>query len=189
MAKAKLFKITSPLLALALVLSLMAVVAAPQTVSAVTDTGTTNVTGNPTEAIDITIAGSISSWAFTIGSNSNTTGIDLNVKSNCAWEVKVKDSDSINTSGKMAEYNTTNTTYEGGAKLQTAMSVNTTVGGTAVNLNTTDQKIVSGTTNTTDAGSDYDINITQSISYGDKHLTTANHVYRIVITFTGTCPV
>jgi len=183
MAKTKLFKIASPLLALVLVLSLMAVVAAPQTVSA--DTGTTTVTSNPEAAIDITITGSISNWAFAIGSNSNTSGVDLNVKSNDAWKVEVKDSDATNTSGKMAEYNTTNTTYEGGKVLQTAMSVNTTVGGTAVSLNTTDQQIVSGATNTTDSGSNYDINLTQSINYGDARLTTTGHVYRIVITFTG----
>ena len=193
MVKAKLFKVASPLLALALVLLLLPMVAAPQIVSAATDTGNTTVTGNPAAAIDITITGSISDWAFTIGSNSNTTGVDLNVKSNDAWQVEVKDaldnSKPSGTEGKMAEYNTTNTTYEGGKVLQTAMSVNTTSGGTAQSLSGTNAQIVSGATNTTDSGSNYDINLTQSINYGDARLTTTGHVYRIVITFTGTCPV
>ncbi len=138
-------------------------------------------TGAPTINIDTT--GGITNWPFTLGTNEDTTSVDLSVTSIGTWTVSVKDARDggkpAGTEGKMAEYNG-GSYVSGGEYLTNALQVKT-VGGSIgyVTLAGTDTPIQTGSGN-----SNYDIGLKQEIVAGDPALTAPN-VYRIVVTFTG----
>jgi len=190
MAKAKLFKITSPLLALALVLSLMAVVAAPQAVSAA-ETGTSNITGNPTSTITITAPSNITGETWSIGTNSMQPSTNLTVSSNDVWQVSVNDtlceSKPAGTGGKLVSYNTTSDTYETSPALTNALGVKVT-GGSVVTLSGSAQNLYGSSQSAGVTDQDCGTLFNQTIAYTDVVQATG-HTYRIVITFVGTCPV
>ncbi len=147
--------------------------------------------------IEITVTGDISDWALTPGTeNTNATVIDLTVTSDTTgWTVSVKDAlDDLKPAGsvgKMAAYNTTAPEYvSGGDVLETAMHVEgattSNVTGTEITLSGSDQTIETGL-DEADAEA-MDITIRQTVTKYDPRLLTANHKYRIVITFTGATP-
>lgn len=190
MVKAKLLKAASPLLVLALVLSMMAVVAAPQVVSAASSTGTSNITGNPTSTITITAPSNISaSWS--IGANSMQPTTNLTVSSNDAWQVSVNDtlceSKPAGTGGKLVSYNTTSNTYETSPALTNALGVKVT-GESVVTLSGTAQNLYASSQSAGVTDQNCGTLFNQTIAYADV-VQTADHTYRIVITFVGTCPV
>jgi len=192
MVKAKLFKVASPLLALALVLSLMAVVAVPQPVSAASSTGTSNITGNPTSTITITAPSNITNTAWSIGTNNMQPSTNLTVSSNDVWQVSVNDtlceSKPSGTAGKLVSYNTTSNTYEAsGPALTNALGVKVT-GQSVVTLSGTAQNLYGSSQSAGVTNQNCGTLFNQTITYADVVQATG-HTYRIVITFVGTCPV
>src|SRR5665647_2484940 len=147
-------------------------------------TGTSVITGNPGALIDITVTGSISNWALAVGSNTNSTAVDLTVSSNKLWTVVVKDamdgSKITGTEGKMANW--TGSAYAASGNLATAMHVTgETVGGKTTGADVA----LSGGDQTIETGLDVvgaepmDITIGQAVVYTDPTLPGTN-VYRII---------
>jgi hypothetical protein len=147
-------------------------------------------------SIDITVNGSISNWALNPGTeNTNADMISINVTTTgitSSWNVYVKDANDNSKppswSGRMVEYDGTNYVTDSPHVLGTNVSVIDTggsgySGGTAT-LGPIDQPILTGNNNVSEEL--IPITIDQITSYTDPHLTTANHVYRIIVTFTGT---
>jgi hypothetical protein len=152
-------------------------------------TGTSEITGNPGAAIDITVTGSISNWALAVGSNTNSTAVDLVVSSNkVGWTVTVKDAldDGKNggTAGKMANWS--GSTYASdslAAALDvTGASVPLKTTGAAKTLSVSDQVIETGLAAV--SSQSMDITLGQDVVYTDQTLPGSN-VYRIIVTFTG----
>jgi len=153
---------------------------------------TTDVSGNITAKIVFTAPSAISSWALAQGTAaSNQQTSDLNVQCNTSWTATVVDSDSSNTSGKMASYN--GTAYDTSNKLDNALLITSDQpsGG-----NTQGQKTlgtgaleicdgVVGGQGDDNAGEDVTITFNQQIEYKDSYLSSPNY-YRIVVTFSAT---
>ena len=181
-------KILVTLVSLAMLLSMV-----PMTVAADTS-GTSSVTGNPTAYIAITVVGDISDWELTPDStNLNATGANLTVTANIiGWTVHVKDaldnSKPAGSVGMMAEYNTTTPEYvSDGDVLVNNMTVEgldvTGTTGDLITLGPTDMQIEIGTDEAN--ARPMDIKIRQTVTKYDPRLLEADHVYRMIVTFTG----
>ena len=156
------------------------------------DTGTSTITGNPGAVIDIVVTGSITGWALTAGTtNTKADTVTLGVSSNyIGWVVAVKDasdgSKPLSWAGRMVEWD--GSAYVASPKV---LGANMTVTGATVTgssgssaiLGSVDQIIETGTAIVTSL--EIPLTFAQAVAYTDPHLTTLNHVYRIVITFTG----
>jgi hypothetical protein len=153
-------------------------------------TGTSTITANPGAAIDITVTGSISNWALAVGSNTDTTSVDLAVSSNkIGWTVAVKDAMDgpkiAGTAGKMANW--TGSAYGTNGNLAASMhvigaSVSSKTTGADVTLSGSDQLVETGLDVV--SSQSMDISIGQAVAYTDPTLAGSN-VYRIIVTFTG----
>jgi hypothetical protein len=148
--------------------------------------------------IDISVSGNISHMVLTPGSTNQNTSIHLNVTSEVAnWTVSVKDaSDDAKPpsyAGRMVEWNGTSSAYVASPKV---LGANMTVTGASVPLKTTGglERTLSGSDQTIETGLDVvtslkiPLTFAQAVTYTDPHLTIPNHVYRIVVTFTGAEP-
>jgi len=169
------------------ILALLSLLVIPMAVFAAdTDTGTTEVTGNPTATIDITAPTEMLTFTLIIGGNSNTG--TLNVLSNIDWTCKVKDADTTNTNGFMTSWN--GTAYDTSLKLDNAMHVLYETAPTADVTLPTEANIVAGTEagQSDDAGENFTIKFSQVVEYGDERLATGNN-YRIVVTFSAAATV
>lgn len=172
-----------------LMIALMIASAVPAGFAATT--GTTTLDGNPPATLEITITGDISALIDTVGDNEDLTTVDMNVKSNVAWQVKVSDeldgTKQTGTEGYMTEYASGTTTYTVASweQLANAIQLKEVAAGSYVTPDAAGVVITSGDPTVT-AGSDFSIGIKQVIEYGDKRLVTADDgdVYRIVVTFT-----
>lgn len=143
--------------------------------------------------IDITATGNISNWTFTPGlTNINATSVHLTVTSDAfVWTVSAKDASDDSKppsyAGHMVEWNGAAYVTPVPKVFGTAMTVSGTnvaqATGTSAVLSGSDQVIESDT----EAVSSLAIPLTfsQPVAYTDPHLT-GNHLYRIVVTFTGT---
>jgi hypothetical protein len=141
--------------------------------------------------IDISVSGDIPQMALTPGSSNQNSSIHLNVTSDTAnWTVSVKDamdgSKIPGTEGKMANWS--GSAYASSGNLAAALqvagaSIPTKTTGADVTLSGSDQLIETGL----DVVTSLEIPLTfaQVVAYTDPHLTGPNHVYRIVVTFTG----
>ena len=159
---------------------------------------TTTITGNPQKAISITVHNGISNWVLIPSTdNADTSSVTLDVTSNePAWSVSVKDAldgaKPAGSEGKMVDYLTTGPGPYGTLALGSAMKVQgdttqpTKFTGTEKTLSGSDQAIDAGLDTTASAGQflGTPLKFTQTVSATDPVLLT-NHVYRIVITFTG----
>jgi PKD repeat protein len=149
-----------------------------------TKTGYIVVTGT-TPTIDIDATGEKTNWPFTLGTNEDSTSVDLSVDTSASnWHVSVMDAldggaKPAGTEGKMAEY--TGSAYvSSGAVLTYPLHVKCGTGD-YVTLSGSDQIVQTGIS----AGTfTYDIGLRQEIAESDPALTAPN-VYRIVVTFTG----
>ena len=154
-------------------------------------TGTADVSGNPPATLEIGITGDISAWSLTVATNEDLTTVDMNVKSNVAWQVKVSDelddSKPAATIGKMSEYDSVGTVYVATTPevLASAIQLKEVAAGSYVTPDAAGVVLTSGDPTVTD-GSDFSIGIQQVMEYGDKSLVAADDgdVYRIVVTFT-----
>lgn len=168
------------------VVALVGILAISGTVFAAEDSDTTVLTGNTVATIDITPPAGISGWNLVLGQN--TQSGTLNVKCNTLWNVNVADTDTVNTNGHMAEYDTATSSYvSSGAKLDNPMHVICTAENTDVTLPTA-AKVADGDASgqgDNNIGQDFTITFSQTIEYKDKVLSDPN-VYRIVVTFVGT---
>ena len=142
--------------------------------------------------IDISVSGDIPQMVLTPGSSNQNSSVHLNVTSDTAnWTVSVKDamdgSKIPGTEGKMANWS--GSAYASSGNLAAALqvagaSIPTKTTGADVTLSGSDQPIETGL----DVVTSLEIPLTfaQVVAYTDPHLTVPNHVYRIVVTFTGT---
>lgn len=139
----------------------------------------TTITGNVKGAIKITAPDDIS-WELDPSiTQPNTQTGTLHVKANKDWQVTAKDADTTNTNGYMAEWD--GSTYiSGGKKLSNAMKVSAA---SEVTLPT--GGVVQTGTRTGGLGQDVTVTFKQEVTWDDEALTTEGHVYRIVVTFTG----
>ena len=142
--------------------------------------------------IDISVSGDIPYMVMTPGITSQNTSVHLTVTSDTAtWTVVVKDaSDDAKPpsyAGRMVEWDGTSAYVASPKVLGANMTVEgATVSGTtgsSAMLSSVDQKIESGTAKVTSL--DIPLTFAQEVAYTDPHLTASNHVYRIVVTFTG----
>lgn len=172
-----------------LMIALMLASAVPAAFAATT--GTSALDGNPPATLEITITGSISAWSLAVGANEDTTSVNMNVKSNVAWDVKVSDeldgTKQTGTEGYMTEYDSGTTTYTVASweQLANAIQLKEVAAGSYVTPDAAGVALTLGDPTVT-AGSDFDIGIQQVIEYGDKRLVAVDDgdVYRIVVTFT-----
>ena len=172
-----------------LMIALMLASAVPAAFAATTETA--SLDGNPPATLEIAITGSISAWSLAVGTNEDLTSVDMNVKSNVAWTVKVSDeldnSKPATTEGYMTEYNSTTAAYvaSGNEILVNAIQLKEAGAGSYVTPNAAGVVLTSGDPTVT-AGSDFNIGIKQVIEYGDKRLVAVDDgdVYRIVVTLT-----
>jgi opacity protein-like surface antigen len=176
------------LVVISLLVVMSAAMAAP--VMAAT-TGNSTITGNPGAAIDIAVTGSISNWALAVGSNTNSAAVDLVVSSNTAtWTVAVKDvsdgSKPQSWAGRMVEWDGVSAYVASPAILGANMTVaGATVSGSSgssATLSSADQAIETGSAAV--SLQSMDITIGQAVAYTDLELPDP-HVYRIIVTFTG----
>ncbi len=159
------------------------------------DTGTSTITGNPGAVIDIVVTGSITGWALTAGTtNTKADTVTLGVSSNyIGWVVAVKDasdgSKPLSWAGRMVEWDgsayVTPTPNVLGSNMTVMGADVTGAGKSTATLSKTDTTIETGTA--ADIFSSIPITIGQPVAYTDVHLTSP-HVYRIIVTFTGTTP-
>ena len=150
------------------ILAMVSLLAAPMTVFAAdNDSGVTEVKGNPTSTIEITSPSNMTTYTLDIGSNSDSS--TLNVKSNIDWTCTAKDADTSNTNGTMTSWN--GSAYNTSLQLANQMHVKCTAESTDVTL-PTEATIASGT----GAG--------QS---GDERLSSDN--YRIIVTLSASATV
>jgi hypothetical protein len=143
--------------------------------------------------VSISISSNISSMVLAPGSINQNTLVHLNVTSdNATWTVSVKDaSDNSKPSsyaGHMVEWDANTSAYVAnpavlGANMTvTGANVTGSIGSSA-RLSSADQIIETGSAAVTSL--DVPLTFSQEVTYTDPHLTVSNHVYRIVITFTG----
>lgn len=146
--------------------------------------------------IDISVSGNIPHMVLTPGSSNQNTSVHLNVTSDTAtWTVSVKDASDDSKppsyAGRMVEWNGTSSAYVASPKV---LGANMTVTGLSVTgssglsatLSSDNQIIESGTAAVTSL--EIPLTFAQAVAYTDPHLTDLNHVYRIVVTFTGAAP-
>ena len=161
------------------------------------NTGTATITGNPPKTLSLTVNGGISNWNLdpTTSPKVDSTSVNLTVSSNSpGWLVSVKDaldgSKPAGSAGKMVDYNV-------GSYGTLALGSNLTVGsasvagftGSTVTLHGSDQAIETGAIDATAAGTftNTALTFTQPVAITDAVLGSG-HVYRIIVTFTGTTP-
>jgi hypothetical protein len=144
--------------------------------------------------IDISVSGDIPHMVLTPGSTKQNTSVHLNVTSDTAtWTVSVKDASDDSKppsyAGRMVEWD--GSAYVANPKV---LGANMTVTGATVpgssgssaTLSSADQIIETGTAVVTSL--EIPLTFAQAVTYTDPHLTVPNHVYRIVVTFTGAAP-
>jgi hypothetical protein len=145
-------------------------------------------------SIDISAVGSISNWALTPGTDNPNMAISLTVMTTdtSSWHVYVKDANddlkSPSWSGRMVEYDGTQYVTENPKVLEANLSVigagDSAYTGATATLGPIDQTIETGTAPV--AGVVIPLTIKQPTTFLDPHLTTTNHVYRVIVTYTGT---
>jgi len=143
--------------------------------------------------IDISISGGIPHMALTPGSTNQNTSVYLNVTSDSAtWTVSVKDASDDSKppsyAGRMVEWNGTSSAYVAnpavlGANMTVTGATITGSSGSSATLSSVDQIIETGTAKVTSL--EIPLTFAQAVAFTDPHLTVQNHVYRIVVTFTG----
>ena len=159
------------------------------------------ITANPAKTITVTVNGGITNWVLAQGLNTDATSVTLDVASNSPnWVDSVKDAldpDSVPAAkpdaGQMVDYNTATSVY-GTLKLGSSLVIGgatsaTQYTGATVTLTGSDQAIVTGANASTAAGTftGTPVTIKQTVAITDSVLPT-NHVYRIIVTMTGTTP-
>jgi hypothetical protein len=143
--------------------------------------------------IDTSVSGNIPLMVLTPGSTNPNTSVHLNVTSDTAnWTVSVKDASDdakpLSYAGRMVEWNATLSAYVANPAV---LGANMTVtganvpgsSGSSATLSSADQIIETGTAIVTSL--EIPLTFAQAVTYTDPHLTVPNHVYRIVVTFTG----
>ena len=143
--------------------------------------------------IDISVSGDIPDMTLTPGSTNENTSVHLNVTTDAAtWTISVKDaSDDAKPqsyAGRMVEWDGTSAYVATPAVLGANMIVTGTTipgstSGSSATLSSVDQIIETGTA--TVASLEIPLTFAQPVTYADQRLTAPNHVYRIVVTFTG----
>jgi len=143
--------------------------------------------------IDISVSGGIPLMVLTPGSTNQNTSVHLNVTSDTAnWTVSVKDASDDSKppsyAGRMVEWNGTSSAYVAnpavlGANMTVTGTDATGSSGSSAMLSSADQIIETGTAEVTSL--EIPLTFAQVVAYTDPHLTVPNHVYRIVVTFTG----
>jgi len=143
-------------------------------------------------SIDLSVSGNIPSMVMTPGSTSQNTSVHLTVTSETAnWTVSVKDASDdekpASYAGRMVEWDGTSAYVASpkvlGANMTVTGATVTGSSGSSAILGSVDQIIETGTAIVTSL--EIPLTFAQAVAYTDPHLTTLNHVYRIVITFTG----
>jgi len=142
--------------------------------------------------IDLSVSGNIPYMVMTPGITSQNTSVHITVTSdNATWTVTVKDasdnSKPAQWAGRMVEWDGTSAYVTNPAVLGANMTVTgaTVAGssGSSATLSSDNQIIESGTAEVTSL--EIPLTFAQEVAYTDPHLTAPNHVYRIVVTFTG----
>jgi len=146
--------------------------------------------------IDISVSGDIPHMVLTPGSSNQNTSVHLNVTSDTAtWTVSVKDASDDSKppsyAGRMVEWNGTSSAYVAnpavfGANMTVTGATVPGSSGSSATLSSADQIIETGTAVVTSL--EIPLTFAQAVTYTDPHLTVPNHVYRIVVTFTGAAP-
>lgn len=145
--------------------------------------------------IDLSVSGNIPYLVMTPGITSQNTSVHLTITSdNATWTVSVKDaSDDAKPpsyAGRMVEWDGISAYVANPAVLGASMMVTgadaTGSSGSSATLSSADQIIETGTAIVTSL--EIPLTFEQAVAYTDPHLTAPNHVYRIVVTFTGTAP-
>jgi hypothetical protein len=147
--------------------------------------------------IDISVSGNIPHMVLTPGSSNQNTSVHLNVTSDTAtWTVSVKDASDNSKppsyAGRMVEWNGTSSAYVAtnpavfGANMTVTGATVPGSSGSSATLSSVDQIIETGTAIVTSL--EIPLTFAQTVTYTDPHLTVPNHVYRIVVTFTGAAP-
>ena len=147
--------------------------------------------------IDISVSGDIPHMVLTPGSTNQNTSVHLNVTSDtAAWTVSVKDASDDSKpqsyAGRMVEWNGTSSAYVAnpavlGANMTvTGATVPGSHDGSSATISSVDQINETGTAIVTSL--EIPLTFAQEVAYTDSHLTIPNHVYRIVVTFTGAAP-
>jgi hypothetical protein len=145
-----------------------------------TPTPTPTPTVTETPSIEISITGTESPWALTPGTPYTENNVlHVVVTSTADWAVAASDADTTNTKGFMTDW--TGSAYVPGTKLAHALQVNAN-GGTYVTL-PSGGSILTGTAGA--SGVSYPLGFRQEVTYADPVLP-GPHVYRIVVTLTGT---
>lgn len=174
-----------------LIIAFAAMVAPVMAVS----TGSATVAGNTVDTIDITVTGDLTGFSLTPPTATSTDALTLAVSANTdGWHVDVKDPMTgkvAGSAGKMQEAVSIAGAYEAAGEVMDAalqLSAPTSGAGTSagtITLGADDAHLLSGSA----ATSSYSqlLTLTQTVSYTtDPVLTTENHVYKIVVAFTGT---
>ncbi|WP_292425645.1 hypothetical protein [Methanoregula sp.] len=184
-----------------LILAVILIIAFAAMAAPVMAAQSATITANPAKTITVTVNGGITNWALAQGLNTDATSVTLDVASNSPnWVVSVKDAldpDSVPTAkpdaGQMVDYNTATSVY-GTLKLGSSLVIGgatsaTQYTGATVTLTGSDQAIVTGANASTAAGTftGTPVTIKQTVAITDSVLPT-NHVYRIIVTMTGTTP-
>jgi len=142
--------------------------------------------------IDLSVSGNIPYMAMTPGIASQNTSVNLTVTSDTAtWTISVKDaSDDAKPpsfAGRMVEWDGTSAYVTSPKVLGANMTVSggtvTGSSGSSATLSSDNQIIESGTAEVTSL--EIPLTFAQEVAYTDPHLTAPDHVYRIVVTFTG----
>jgi len=180
----------------ALVLIGILIIAFAAMVAPVMAATTATITGNPDKTITVTVTGGITNWALAQGLNTDSTNVKLTVESNSpGWVVAAKDAldGSKPSAGKMVDYSTDTETYNtlalGSEVVIGGATSATHYAGSEITLSGSDQTIVTGDSASTAAGTftDTAVTVKQTVAITDSVLPT-NHVYRIIVTMTGTTP-
>ena len=147
------------------------------------------------DTIEISISGDIPQMVLTPGVTNQNTSVHLTVTSdNATWTVSVKDASDdakpLSYAGRMVEWDGASAYVADPKVLGANMTVTgaTVPGssGSSATLSSVDQVIETGTAEVTSL--EIPLTFTQEVAYTDPHLTALNHVYRIVVTFTGAAP-
>jgi hypothetical protein len=142
--------------------------------------------------IDISVSGDIPYMVMTPGITSQNTSVHLTVTSDTAtWTVVVKDASDDGKppswAGRMVEWDgsgyVTPSPKVLGANMMVTGATITGSSGSSATLSSDNQIIESGTAAVTSL--EIPLTFAQEVAYTDPHLTAPNHVYRIVVTFTG----
>jgi hypothetical protein len=142
--------------------------------------------------INLAVSGDIPHMVLTPGSPNQNTSVHLTVTSDTApWTVSVKDASNDlkppSYAGRMVEWNGTSSAYVAdpavlGANMTVTGATLPGSSGSSATLSSAEQIIETGTALTS---LEIPLTFSQVVAYTDPHLTVPNHVYRIVVTFTG----